>query len=240
MSKFFKKYHGIVCFGLLFVSFHLSAQTTPYAPSVIPPSPNAASLMKFTDVPISSYTGAADVTVPVYTIQARGISIPITLSNHTGGIRLREEAGWVGLGWSLSTGGMISRQIKDKDDFEGHYFTPAVPQIVNKTILQQTPFTGSSYMGNFAYDLFCNYLINTDAGAVDFTTAWPGGSNLYDMEADVFNYNFPGKNGKFIISRAGKVLIQKQENIKVLYETNGNSFTILDEQGNMYYFMDKE
>jgi len=43
-----------------------------------------------------------------------------------------------------------------------------------------------------------------------------------------------------MITRTGKVLIQKQENIKIQFETNGNSFTITDEAGNKYFFLDKE
>src|ERR1700722_15504613 len=85
----------------------LSSST--YVPNVIPPSPNAAALMKFTDVPVSPYTGTADVTVPIYTIQAKGISVPVILAYHTGGIRLKEDASWVGLGWALNAGGMVSR-----------------------------------------------------------------------------------------------------------------------------------
>src|SRR6201996_5927907 len=78
-----------------------------YLPNVLPPSPNAASLMKFSDVPVSPYTGTADVSVPIYTIKARGLDIPISLQYHTGGIRLKEEASSVGLGWALSAGGAI-------------------------------------------------------------------------------------------------------------------------------------
>lgn len=244
MSKFFKKCRIVIGFVMIFISFQINAQTAAYAPSVIPPSPNASSLMKFADVPISSYTGAADVSIPIYTIQARGLNVPITISNHTGGIRLKEESGWVGLGWALDNGGMISRQIKDKDDFEGHYFTTGIPQIINKAIYAQSPTRG--YHGTYAYgingyDFFCNYLVNTNTGTVDFTSAFSGANTaLYDLEADVFNYSFPGKSGKFIITRDQKVLIQNQENIKILYETNGNSFTIMDDQGNKFFFMDRE
>src|SRR5580693_3459594 len=92
----------VLTMGLPFV-LRLQAQeqsTAAYIPSVLPPGPNAAALMKFTDVPVSPYTGTADVTVPIYTVQAKGLSIPISLGYHTGGIRLKEESGWVGLGWA--------------------------------------------------------------------------------------------------------------------------------------------
>ena len=65
---------------MLCLPFELWAQvqsTAAYIPSILPPGPNAAAIMKFTDVPVSPYTGTADVTVPIYTIQAKGISVPI-------------------------------------------------------------------------------------------------------------------------------------------------------------------
>ena len=71
----------------LFIAIKTFAQTAP-VPNVFPPSPNAAALMKFTDVPVSPYTGTADVSVPIYTLQAKGVSVPVSLSYHTGGIRL--------------------------------------------------------------------------------------------------------------------------------------------------------
>ena len=107
-----------------------NAQTqNPYVPKVVPPSPNAASLMKFSDIPVSYYTGAADVTVPIYTVTGKDLSVPLSLSYHTGGIRQKEESGWVGLGWALNAGGCISRNIMDQDDLSGNYFNKPVPEI---------------------------------------------------------------------------------------------------------------
>src|SRR5205085_12228803 len=108
--------------GSLLFHTTVNCQPSPYTPKIIPPSPNAAALGKFGDIPVSPYTGSTDVTIPIYTIQARGVSVPVNLSYHTGGIRLSEESGWVGLGWALSAGGMVSRSINDKDDFTSLYF----------------------------------------------------------------------------------------------------------------------
>src|SRR5882724_10641041 len=107
-------------YAAIFTVQHIEAQSnTPYKPTLIPPSPNAASLGKFGDNPVSTYTGTSEVDIPIYTVKAKGISVPVTLSYHTGGIRLSEESGWVGLGWALSAGGMVSRTIMDQDDFDG-------------------------------------------------------------------------------------------------------------------------
>ena len=62
----------------------------------------------------------------------------------------------------------------------------------------------------------------------------------YDFEPDSYSFNFLGKSGKFIIGRDRKIILQKQENIKIEFATDGSWFIITDEQGNKYYFLDKE
>lgn len=228
---------------LLFVDaaiFTASGQSTGnYVPNVIPPSPNAAALMKFTDVPVSPYTGTADVTVPIYTIQAKGITVPVNLAYHTGGIKLKEEASWVGLGWALNAGGAISRTIMDQDDFGTGgplYFTTSAPQIAG----DMTGYHPSQYVnetfGNYFVDFYCNYLENTTGGNQDFYNAFHLGTPAYDMEPDIYSYNFPGHSGKFIITRKGQPVLQKQENIVIQFQSGGQSFTITDDQGNKFYF----
>src|SRR5580693_7108656 len=149
---------------------------SPYIPNVIPPSPNAASLMKFSDVPVSPYTGTADITVPIYTIQAKGISVPVSLSYHTGGIRLKEEASWVGLGWALNAGGMISRTIMGHDDFGSdgvYYITNQCPQLNGDlSYTQPAQAIGASIISPFIPDFYCSYQVNTSAGTEDLTPAF--------------------------------------------------------------------
>ena len=219
-----------------------SNTNTPYVPNVLPPSPNAASLMKFSDVPVSPYTGTADITVPIYTIQARGITVPVSLSYHTGGIKLEEEASWVGLGWAMNAGGMISRTIMGSDDFGTQgitYLTNQVPQLSGDiSSVQPVQVPNSPSWSIYFFDFFCNYEVNTSAGTEDFTPAFSGGENAFDMEPDIFSYNFPGHSGKFILTRAGNVVMQKQENVKIQFQGSGAAvtFTITDDQGNTFYF----
>jgi YD repeat-containing protein len=236
------------CFSKLFylvvlvspIMLYSQVSTSNYIPNVIPPSPNAASLSKFSDVPVSPYTGTADVTIPIYTIQAKGISVPVSLSYHTGGIKMKEEASLVGLGWALNAGGMVSRTIMGYDDFgtQGYpYFTGAVPQLSgDMTAYHPSQPNSDPVLGNYLVDFFCNYLANTTGGNEDFYLAFTTGAALYDMEPDIFTYSFPGHSGKFIITRAGKPVLQKQENIIIQFQSGGQSFTITDDQGNKFYF----
>lgn len=222
---------------LWLVALEATAQSNnPYIPNVVPASPDAAVLMKFGDVPVSPYTGTADVNVPIYTIQIKGMSLPIALDYHTGGVKVKEEATWVGLGWNLTPGGMVSRTIMDHDDFGNGslpYFTSQVPQ-PDADMAANQPYLANQQpsLGPYMYDFFCTYLVGTSNGNYDYSNAFNQGVGMYDMEPDLFNYNIPGHSGKFILTRAGNVVLQKQENIRIQFPSNGSSFTITDDQGN--------
>jgi hypothetical protein len=224
----------------------LHAQTnanSTYIPNVIPPSPNAAALMKFSDIPVSPYTGTAEVTVPIYTVEGKGINVPVNLAYHTGGVKVKDEASWVGLGWALDAGGMVSRTIMDHDDFgsTATYFTTQVPQLSGDiSISQPAQASGAPNLGPWFFDFFCNYLVTTSAGTENLTEAFDTGNDQWDMEPDIFSYSFPGHSGKFIITRLGQIVMQKQDNIVIQCLNNGQSFTITDEQGNNYYFTVQE
>ena len=233
-------YYFLFC---LIVNQEAWGQTT-YIPTVIAPSPNAAALMKFTDIPVSTYTGTANVTIPIYTINAKGLSIPISLDYHTGGIKLKEEASNVGLGWALSVGGMISRTINGQDDFgPGGYF-------LNTQLPQPTGDIVNASSGGAFIDMYCNYNASFSSGNYDYTAAFTNitaPQSPVDLEPDVYSYNFLGHSGKFIITKNQNVIIQKQENINISFSFSNNSstnyigsFIITDEVGNKFLFNDIE
>jgi len=92
---------------------------------VISASPEAAALAKFVNTPVNYSNGLPNIQIPFYTIQTRsGLSIPIYISYHASGIKVNEHATQVGLGWKLSTGGMISTQTYGEPDDIGRQYPP--------------------------------------------------------------------------------------------------------------------
>ena len=92
-------------------------------------SPQASSLSKYIESPVNYYNGKAGISVPIYSINFGDIEIPITLSYQADGIKVNQEASWVGLGWNLDIGGLISHDIKGDDDEYGsnHVFNQVFP-----------------------------------------------------------------------------------------------------------------
>ncbi len=80
-------------------------------------SPEVAELGKYGNWPVDYYHGQPNIGVPIYTLKVGELTLPISLSYHASGITVDQEATWVGLGWSLNAGGIISRTVKgDPDD----------------------------------------------------------------------------------------------------------------------------
>ena len=67
----------------------------------LPPAPEAASRVKYADVPFTHSMGMAEYEVAFSTLKGRELSIPISLRYRSGGIKLDEIAGVAGLGWTL-------------------------------------------------------------------------------------------------------------------------------------------
>ncbi|MEM7367557.1 MAG: hypothetical protein AAF587_03080 [Bacteroidota bacterium] len=161
---------------------NVMGQSSPPLPEIIPPSPTAASLGEYGDVPVGHYTGVPNISIPLYQIQSRDISVPISLNNHAGGIKVEEEASWVGLGWSLKAGGAITRSIRGLDDLrhlEGYPFISDLPNADdnNNYDLTNTQPTDVYYFGDL-----CN--------------------QNKDGEPDLFYFNFGNYSGKFVLTDA--------------------------------------
>src|SRR4028118_25573 len=89
---------------------------SPLEQKIIPPSPEAANLGRFGDVPVSLNTGTAHLSIPLYQIGGKDLSLPISLDYAASGNRVSDVASWTGLGWTLNSGGLITRVVKGLPD----------------------------------------------------------------------------------------------------------------------------
>ena len=71
-------------------------------------TPEASAFKKYGEESVNEYTGTADISVPLYTIKCKDIEIPLALRYDASGIKVEQEASWVGLGWNLMVGGCIN------------------------------------------------------------------------------------------------------------------------------------
>ncbi|MES2063505.1 MAG: hypothetical protein V4456_16370 [Bacteroidota bacterium] len=122
------------------------------------------------------FSGVPDISIPLYEIKSGDLSVPIMLSYHASGNKVNDMASWVGLGWSLSTGGEINRRVMGLPDDAGTI------GYLNGTILMAA--------GNNINDAF-------DQGRTFMAQVK---DRLYDMEPDIYSYSYPGGGGKFFLN----------------------------------------
>lgn len=182
-------------------------------PKIIPPSPEATSLAKFTEVPVSHYTGLPNISIPIYTIESSGTNVPISLSYHARGVRVEEIASRVGIGWALNAGGVISRQVRGSID-EGA-------------------------LGYYTKDFYNDFGTKESTRSYVYTESLSGAEGI-DLVPDQFNFQFPGGSGKFIFDqKTKKPLIQSYSDIKIEY-SGFKKWIITTSNGYKYYFGEPE
>ncbi|MFA9391540.1 MAG: hypothetical protein ACERKD_17150 [Prolixibacteraceae bacterium] len=196
-------------------------QDNPYD-NMTSPSPTVAELGKYGSWPVDYYHGLPSIDILLYEVKVGQISLPISLSYHASGIKVDQEASWVGLGWSLNAGGVITRQIKGESDFRSNNYT-------SKTFEQ---------IDNGDYPTFqeVEHLTN------DY--------HSLDGEPDIFNYNFAGYSGQFIIDKKKNnkiICLGNNDGLKfgnITFQDDANplssQFEILDKNGVKYVFRELE
>ncbi|MBP1615011.1 MAG: hypothetical protein H6Q13_2459 [Bacteroidetes bacterium] len=234
----------------LLYSTSVSSQTDKILMSnYVPPSPNAQTLLKCGEFPVSNYTGVPNIDIPIYNIKLKDISLPITISYNASGIKVNEESSRVGLGWSLNAGGIITHTVIGRyNDFcaWSYFYYPSDNYL--------TDITGIYHMDK--------YTIAAPRTTLPFTLQGMTHENLYnaltnddyktcggvELTPDVFNYNFLGYSGKFIFSHSGKIIKEKEDNLKIVPITQKKSlgwnklisWIMTAPDGTKYYFEQAE
>jgi YD repeat-containing protein len=185
------------------------------AKSVVPPSPEAAELGKYGNVPVSLFTGTPKVSIPLYELKGSSLSLPISLSYNSTGFKPQDIATWTGLGWSLNAGGVVTRAVAGNPDLQENYY--------NTTYNYNNIPAVTDLYGNY------DYYHNVEKG-------------LMETQPDTYFYNFGNYSGKFLINTGDTIIRKQKDNLKISYclSCNPNTLTITDEKGVVYQFSDVE
>lgn len=182
-------------------------------PKLIPPSPDAAALGKYGAIPVDKSTGIPSISVPLYEIKTPRFSIPISLSYHASGIKVEEISSWVGAGWSLNAGGVITRTVVGFPDDGGFGF------LTDHALIK--------HAADIVWPDDVQYIS-------DVVT------KVLDTEPDNFFYNFNGHTGAFAFGDDTKPVLIPYEPVKINFDAASKNFSVIDEGGNTYTFSTKE
>lgn len=202
-----------------FVVSNLWSQEIVQLPEVVPPSPNAAALGKYVETPVSSAAGIPNIGIPLYEIKEGDISVPVSLSYHAGGIKVEEIASWVGLGWALNAGGVISRSSRGMADD------------CSTLGYMHTTYTMEHFAGLESSEDEENRYNQIEEMTLGYR----------DYEPDRFTFNFGQYSGRFMYDQTSNQFIQTPfSNLRIEHVLDSSqrieSFLITTPDGFKYYF----
>jgi hypothetical protein len=176
--KFKNKSKGsLVVFFCLFLCSTGQAQSPSdrqnYLPQIVTKSPETAMMERFGNYSVNLFNGVPDISIPLYEINTGKLKVPVVLSYHASGVKVREDAGLVGLGWSLSAGGAISRTVRSKADEQ------------------------AGYLNGTTYIIAAPGNLDPRTSNADLNYANQVARGVYDVEPDIYSCNLPGLNCKF-------------------------------------------
>jgi hypothetical protein len=181
-----------------------------------PTAPSTAALLKYVDFNMNSNTGVPDITIPLFEVKGKELSLPLSISYNASGIKVNEQAGNIGLCWSLSGAGLISRSIRGKSD-DASFWQSIAPEFANGFDPMSTP--------------------------ADFNIARSVSNKTYDGAPDLYSYTFGAYSGKFlnIVGKTPAItMLPKKPLLIEEYKPNPNQtipfFKITTEDGTVYSF----
>jgi YD repeat-containing protein len=243
------------------IGFGQNQEIKSTLPTIIPPSPTVSALMKFEEVAVSNYTGVPDISIPLFSSAtlSKDIGINIALKYHSG-VGADDRASDVGLGWSLITGGTISRTVRGLPDeiliYPGGLNGPGKIGVYHNSLSQNANnyyyFTQNIANENQDYYRPLNSFTTQQLNIGNEFLWSAANTNKYDTEHDLWQFNFMGFSGRFYIKKntqTNQLEVQPLDDYRVKIVNNyapdqyqstnlyiPTGFTIYDEKGYKYIF----
>lgn len=215
--------------------------------NLFPPSPTAAGLARYGDIPVSNHTGTPTINIPIYEVKTRDLSLPISLSYHASGIKVADVASWVGLGWSLNAGGVITRTVQSLPDegagTSGNGYLTNTSLYTFARACDTPPYkqlkVPRSHTYNHPGGAACSP--TTESTNSDYNYSYYAQGGYIDMEPDIFFFNVGGYSGKFIFDSLGVAHMFPEQDTKIEFiieSARFKQFILTVPNGTKYYFGD--
>jgi len=242
---------------------------SPFDPNVIPQTPERGKFpVLMENFSVDYFTGQPNIEIPLYTINAYDIQVPIALKYRSGGLRVDVEDSYLGLNWDLIAGGEIRRTVVGLPDelhtneVKGYHYInenisgyPAQDRLsfinalkdINEPFLPALPET--YFQGDSLIHTIYNEGINHSTHHInceilklsrDYGPQYSDGR--FDTGPDIYNFNIMGLSGTFTTNTgiiSGVENLQSNEWIDISRD-GMDGFTIKDSKGYTYIFKEQE
>lgn len=197
----------------------------------LPESPQASEMTRYGTHNVNLYTGRVSINIPLGSYKDTDFEIPVSLNYNFNGFRPNEQASEAGLGWTLSCGGIITREIRGLPDEEMGSME-IFPDFYNmaRDVYPYDLISTKSYSG-CTDDVFVEVLSDqfSKDGAVNSLFQIEG--DYFDAQPDVYHFSFLSHSGSFVRRPDGTFLV---------YDTGGDVLykvekTSVEDSYNSYY-----
>ncbi len=218
--------------GFLFASAVVKSeapQIEPLKEEQFPALPVAAAL-KAVEMPSASLlTGAVAFEIPLYTVSVEGYELPISLKYLSNGIRKDDSQFPAGLGWSLTPGFRVVRQVRGRPD--GSFARTTLNDNYSKRKELQSGSDEDVMAGSTGIDYKRYFRCMTD----NFTYTEKK-SERYDSEYDLFTVYLPEATINFVIIDGAVVAPPGMGHYRIRADYGLSGFHVTDPRGVVYNF----
>lgn len=191
-------------------------------------SPEVNKFEQYLNMPVNLVSGTPQVSIPIYTLEYGGMSLPISLEYDAGGVKVESIASSVGQNWSLNMGGVVSRIVKGGPD-EGNSLGA-----FRKSQLPATGFYLNNGLSNIEgalnaipYQVFTTPNSNDVNNRLSAFNNWISDlANRYsDAEPDLFYFSTPEGGAKFVFNDHREVVYLENTDFIIKEIFLGSGFT---------------
>lgn len=141
---------------------------------------------------VDPLTGRAVVNLPLGSIGALDLTVPVAISHHGGSLQVAEGPGNVGMGWNLSLGGRIVREVRGlPDEINSGGKTGWLFNSNGQGVQALGPTTTYAALASYGFNK--------------------------DTEPDVYYFSAPGLSGKFIFGGDGQIKLIPYQDLDITF-----------------------
>lgn len=202
----------------------------------IMPSAHAASLVRAATASPNLYTGAVNVSIPLFTLPAQGMSVPIGLVYQSNGVKVNDRNGPLGMTWNLQGGGAVARIVRGyPDEFQGELKKETWKEGDSSKDKEEV-----NVKGYWHYPYPSDYQVDNDSFETILDYVEAKDDEIRDSEPDKYFFSAPGLSGSFYIPKKGESPVlhcDADVDLQVSYKDNEiNGFLITTVAGVCYEF----
>jgi hypothetical protein len=196
-------------------------------PTVIPASPATQNFLRYGEIPVDISTGVPNINIPIYTVKSGKLEFPISLSYHASGIKVKDRASIVGLGWVLNASSFVNLTVMSISDAEFKALYPNADSLA----AMRDRYRDMNNLDSFRA---LGFIINTSVANKDYQTD-RGFYKLPNGQSGHFRSGYLTGETVTIPRTAIKIDTLKHLDV-VLNKYILDGFRIIDETGAIYVF----